>query len=220
MNIFLRTAIGLLLPSVCPGCSSATRPFSCTLCNICRGSLLSSQIPAPAASRNIPIILSCAFYTGIARAFIHHIKYHNGSNSIPIIDELIKRVFDRQCLPVKPDLVIPVPLHLSRYRTRGFNQTVLISSRVSLILSAPLRGDILLKTRETQPQTSLPGYKRRTNLKKAFTVSSPDQITGKNIILVDDVMTTGTTLDTCASELITAGARSVNILTMARTIYL
>lgn len=116
-----------------------------------------------------------------------------------------------------PQLIVPVPLHRSRLRQRGFNQAVLLGRVVAARLSLPLLPDALIRTRPTEPQITLSAAERRANVKGAFAVGDPALIAGKRVLLLDDVMTTGSTMDECARELKKAGAAAVVAVTIART---
>jgi ComF family protein len=118
---------------------------------------------------------------------------------------------------VPSHLIVPVPLHRSRLRQRGFNQAVLLGSLLSRRLSLPMVADALARTRPTEPQIELPAIERRLNVKGAFTVTRPASVAGKRVLLLDDVMTTGSTMDECAQELKKAGAAAVMAITVART---
>jgi ComF family protein len=117
----------------------------------------------------------------------------------------------------KPDVIIPVPLHRSRLRSRGFNQAVLLGELFSSRLSIPMQLDGLERIRPTEPQIELSAEDRRNNVKGAFAVKRPDRIQGKRILLLDDVMTTGSTVNECAKVLNKAGADAVIVATIART---
>ena len=121
-------------------------------------------------------------------------------------------------LPALPPLdgIIPVPLHPRRLREREYNQAHLLAHRLGQELGIPLILASLLRIRPTPPQTSLPKKARLTNLRKAFSVTSPALIKGQRILLVDDVFTTGTTLHECAKTLRQAGSGPVYGLTLAR----
>lgn len=116
-----------------------------------------------------------------------------------------------------PDMVVPVPLHRSRLRERGFNQAILLGGIVSQRLALPMVADALMRTRATEAQIKLSATERRTNVKGAFSVKKPVQVAGKKILLLDDVMTTGSTMNECAKELKKAGAAAVFAVTIART---
>lgn len=118
---------------------------------------------------------------------------------------------------INPEVILPVPLHRSRLRQRGFNQAVLLGSKISSHLSIPMRSDILLRTKATEPQVELSAAERKLNVKDAFSVKSSEQLIGKRILLIDDVITTGSTMNECAKELKKAGAEMIIATTVART---
>lgn len=113
------------------------------------------------------------------------------------------------------DIVIPVPMTKRSLLRRGFNQSALIAREISKWKGMPLDIDCLQKTKETAPQVGLRAEERMKNLRGAFSVS--DDLRGKKVLLVDDVMTTGTTLRECSKALLKAGAESVACLVIART---
>lgn len=113
---------------------------------------------------------------------------------------------------------MPVPLHVQRLREREFNQSALLANPLSHHLGLPLVLGQLMRIRQTVPQTSLTRKERLTNLREAFAVPQPEKIRGKTILLVDDVMTTGTTIHECANTLLRAGAGQVYAVTLARLV--
>jgi ComF family protein len=116
------------------------------------------------------------------------------------------------------DVIVPVPLHPSRLRARGFNQSLLIADRLGRHLGRPVCAVDLIRTVATEPQTSLSRRERIRNLRRAFVVRHTDAFAGRRVLLIDDVYTTGTTINECAKALRSAGAASVSALTLARTI--
>lgn len=116
------------------------------------------------------------------------------------------------------DVVMPVPLHRARLRWRGFNQAAMLAVAVARRIERPLDLGTLLRVRETPPQTRQHRDERARNLKRAFAVRRPARIASRRILLVDDVMTTGATADECARTLLAAGARRVDVLTLARAV--
>ena len=114
------------------------------------------------------------------------------------------------------DYLIPVPLHRTRLRSRGFNQSALLARCISKHHGIAVAHQLLYRTRNTCPQRSRPDPLRRRNMKRAFIASSPEAIIGRNIVLIDDVMTTGTTLLECSKVLRAHGARRVGAWTVAR----
>ena len=116
------------------------------------------------------------------------------------------------------DLVVPVPLHSVRLRRRGFNHACILATAVARRIRAPLASGALRRIRATPPQVSLPEAARTANVRGAFAVTDPPAIAGGRILLVDDVYTTGATAAECALALRSAGAATVDVLTLARAV--
>lgn len=129
-----------------------------------------------------------------------------------LADALLARVQDEHW----PDFLLPMPLYSARLRERGFNQAVEIAKRVALATALPLSFALLAKVRDTAPQASLPWKDRQANVKGAF--SCTEDIAGKRVALIDDVMTTGATLDEAAKVLKKSGAAEVAVWVVARTL--
>lgn len=116
------------------------------------------------------------------------------------------------------DVIIPVPLHIGRLRWRGFNQAAMLAVAVARRMDRPLDLSTLTRVRETPPQTRQNRVERIKNLKRAFAVRRPARIASRSVLLIDDVMTTGATANECARTLLAAGARRVDVLTLARAV--
>jgi len=111
---------------------------------------------------------------------------------------------------------VPIPLHISREKWRGFNQSFLIAKELSYFFQIPLLNNNLIKIKKTQPQMSLTESERKINLQNAFAIKNPKEFFKKRIFLVDDVFTTGNTMEECAKILKKAGAKEVWGITIAR----
>jgi ComF family protein len=116
------------------------------------------------------------------------------------------------------DVVIPVPLHTTRLRWRGFNQAALIAAAVARRLERPLDVRSLTRPLATSPQTAQDRAERHRNVRDAFAVQRPARVANRRVLLVDDVLTTGSTVDECARTLLAAGARRVDVLALARVL--
>ena len=112
------------------------------------------------------------------------------------------------------DAVVPVPLSPRSLKNRGFNQALLLSRHLSKKKKIPLLMDVLIKILDTPSQVGLSAKERAVNVKKAFACTG--RVSGMNVLLIDDVMTTGATVNSCSRQLLGAGAESVHVLTLAR----
>lgn len=116
------------------------------------------------------------------------------------------------------DVLMPIPLHPNRLRQREFNQSLLLADRIAKALDCPVSCRNLVRLVDTEPQTTLPRSARLHNLRRAFALRAPQEVAGRRILLIDDVFTTGTTSNACASILCEAGAARVTVLALARSV--
>lgn len=156
-------------------------------------------------------------YEGPLRELIHSFKYSRLTHLRRPLALLILEGMSDFLAAQELNVIVPVPLHRSRLRQRGFNQAVLLGKLLSRHLSLPMLPNTLRRMRPTEPQIELSATERRMNVKGAFAVGVPEHIAGKRVLLLDDVMTTGSTMDECAKELKAAGAAAVIAVTIART---
>lgn len=153
---------------------------------------------------------------GVVRDLIHRFKYR-GQYFIrhPLSEWLMEALEDPRLAGWEYDLLAPVPLHPARRRERGFNQSRVLAEGVSLRSGHPVE-DLLRRLRRTETQTHFDRASRMENLRNAFKVRNIDRVQGKRVLLIDDVLTTGSTLDECARVLRRAGAREVRAAVVAR----
>lgn len=118
----------------------------------------------------------------------------------------------------EPDLVVPVPLWRDRLRGRGFNQALVLARGCFPAWRERIRVQVLVRNRPTPPQSSLSGEQRRQNLRRAFSLANPSAVAGRRILLVDDVFTTGSTLNECSRALRAAGVARIEAFTLARSL--
>lgn len=114
----------------------------------------------------------------------------------------------------KPDALVPVPIHSTKKRERGYNQAALLAEETGRILNIPVESRLLLRVKKTLPQKALSDDERQNNLKKAFKISRND-VKLKTVIIIDDIYTTGSTIDACAETLKEAGVEKVYFITAA-----
>jgi ComF family protein len=154
------------------------------------------------------------YHDPIIKTALHYFKYRFVKELAHPLALLCAQALQHSHIPI-PDMIIPVPLHSRRLRWRGFNQSEILAH--ALDLRIPVITDILVRVRYTKPQVRTKSKNERTeNLRDAFDVTPHTNINGKDILLIDDIMTTGTTLHECATKLKCAGARKVHCLVLAR----
>ncbi|HAS53124.1 MAG: hypothetical protein A2X56_11560 [Nitrospirae bacterium GWC2_57_13] len=233
LNFFLPTACSYCRSSVgdspvpyfCLSCWSDFSPISGPLCPRCGKPFGSPEALSHSPDheclscrRHPPRVdqsLSVGEFEGSLREAIHQFKYRPCRS---LGGPLAEWMADRVRLTQHPDLVMPVPLHRKRLRQRGFNQSLLLAHGLSERFAIPLSFDNLLRNRFTRPQVELSGEERFRNVSGAFALQRPAEVEGTQVLLIDDVYTTGATLNECAQMLKDAGASSVNALTLARTL--
>lgn len=196
-----------------PYCSKCGRPLSSTLESI-------PTFLCPECRRQ-NIYFNRAFiptlYEGVMKKAIHLLKYNKKTGIMRSLQKIIRSYFN--CLNSSfpsLDLVVPIPLHRKKLRERGFNQAELIAKVVAKHLQVRLTKGNLKRTKATTTQTSLDRKERRRNLREAFTVRNRDEFQAKNVLLVDDVYTTGTTIKEAAKVLKEAGVKEVYVFALAR----
>ena len=155
-----------------------------------------------------------AIYKGIVKEAIHLYKYRPVRSLKGYLGNFIE-VGSKKWFS-DADLVVAVPLHKMRLRQRGFNQSLFLAQRASRTLGIGLSVDGLARVKNTRPQVDLDRGEREANVRGAFKAVKPWEFEGRNVMLVDDVYTTGATVKECAKVLKAAGADKVSVLTVAR----
>ena len=168
------------------------------------------------AARRLRSLSACRVlcdYTAGVKGLMHRLKFRGDTRAAVFLTWLLTARFDAERLR-GIDAVVPVPLHPDRLAERGYNQTELIFRRWSQSRGWPWL-DVLSRVRPTAPQWELEPTARRRNIKGAFMLTRPEEIRGKTILLVDDIVTTGATLNECARVLRRGGAGKVVALALA-----
>lgn len=221
--------LDLIFPKLCLGCS-AEGSF---LCPPCRGALTFSAPTCPGCSqRNFTGILCgrCAaawhlrrflapfsYRNTLVRNLIHAYKYHGVRELADLFaDELITFLNFYAIRPKRPAVLVPIPLHRSRERHRGFNQAALLADALSKRLKLPV-ASALRRRRSTEQQIDMASYEdRHANVARAFHIADPLPVAGRTIVLIDDVATSGATLSEAAGVLRKAGAHTVWAIAIAK----
>lgn len=240
MSIFNRI-LDIILPTSCSFCSNpvadSTIPFFCTtcwadftpiqgpVCPHCGRPFDSPETLAHspdhvclACRREPPLFdqaLSVGYFEGPLREAVHQFKYRPcRSLGRPLGEWMAMNVR----LVTDIDMVMPVPLHHTRLKERGFNQALLLAHRMSETHQVPYCCDNLYRTRPTRPQVELTGAERIRNVAGAFALRKPGEVADRSVVLIDDVFTTGATMNECAGVLKAAGAAQVIAFTLARAV--
>ena len=159
---------------------------------------------------------SAGRYAGVLRGLLHDFKYHHATWLTDDLVDLLHGCLLAHFPAAEADVVAPVPLHAIKRRERGYNQSALLAAALARRLGRPFVGEALARVRATPTQTRLSAPARRRNVHRAFVARETGWVRGRTVLLVDDVMTTGATLDEAAGVLAKAGAWRVRALTVAR----
>lgn len=239
MYVFFQKIIDILLPprclkcgkilgdsnGLCPECFNEitfiAKPY-CARCGIplqnetygkqmlC-GNCLGERKPLFRLSR------SAVCYDEFSKPLILDFKFHDHTENASFLARWMwmggKDIFSRRV-----DAIIPIPLHYTRMIKRRYNQSALLAKELSKLCGVPADFASVVRHRKTKPQVEFSGHDRVKNVKDAFSVKYPARLKGKHVLLIDDVMTTGSTLKECARAILAAGAASVDTLTVARVI--
>ncbi|MGH7398868.1 MAG: ComF family protein [Candidatus Rokuibacteriota bacterium] len=154
----------------------------------------------------------------MAREALHALKFRGRRALAAPLGDLLTEAVEGRLPAGLPELLLPVPLHPTRERERGFNQASLVARRIGRAWNRSVRNDVLVRPRATRSQTELDAPARRGNVRNAFRLRRPQAIVGRHVVLVDDILTTGATLSECARCLREGGASTVGVLTVARVV--
>ena len=222
-------ALDLLFPQWCVGCGGEGS-FLCQSCQLslpriepplcprCGKPQTGEQLCAGCLEWSAAIdgIRSPFRFEGAVREAVHQLKYRNLRALAPLLAGLLNDYLKTN--PVSGEVLVPVPLHRRRLRERGYNQSHLLAEGLSRLCDMPVVADCLVRQKNNPPQARTSTVEeRRDNVIGVFDYRN-DQLRGKEVLLIDDVATSGATLDACAAVLKTSGAVSVWALTFAREI--
>lgn len=216
----LTALLDALLPQRCPGCGAPADParLLCGACAarvprlraaLCVRCLLEGREPAGCPRHRAHVVYAPWLFDERAAALVHALKYHDRPGLAAALgDELAA------ALPAawrRPDLVLEVPLHRARLRERGYNQSAALADALADALGSPRLPGALRRVRATLPQARLGPGARRANLAGAFAIERSGWLRGRRVLLVDDVVTTGATLDAALSALHDAGVVAAGV---------
>ncbi len=231
MNVVLNYAgdfFSLFFPELCPACGGGLVKNESVVCTECRFQLPYTnshlQLDNPIARQfwgRFPFVyaIACLYFykNSKVQKLIHQLKY----NHKPEVGLWLGQTYGSQIRDFisvdPPDIIVPVPLHKSRERKRGYNQSERIANGLSAVLDIPVDSESLLRNLATNTQTKKSRFFRSENMTNAFGIAKPENLEGKHLLIVDDVITTGATVEACALTLLTVPGVRVSIASIAFT---
>lgn len=229
MNSFLQLAedfIGLLFPNTCNGCGTPLFPGEEQICTVCLHDLAFTNFendPDNAVHRLFWGQLPCQnamamlyFRKGSrVQNLIHQLKYHDKTTLGITLGKMLGHRICKAPSYADIDLVIPIPLHPKKQRNRGYNQCDYIAQGISAAMGIPICTKVLQKQKQTATQTKKSRYQRFENIKEVFNVYTPEKLRDKHILLIDDVVTTGSTFQSAGKLLLDCGISKLSIAAVA-----
>jgi ComF family protein len=209
---------------LCSSCFSGIRWIEPPFCSVCGIPFVSAEIESHCCGhcltkrKYFTMGRALGYYEGSLREAIHRWKYQGKTYLTSLFGEWMAGTMSRYWDPSSIELLIPVPLHPRRLRERGFNQALLLARELSRRTGIPFRKRLLRKERSTLPQVSLSGRERERGVKGVFNLAKEEEVGGKSILLIDDVYTTGATVNECAKMLLARGAKRVDVFTVAHAV--
>jgi ComF family protein len=146
---------------------------------------------------------------------LHKLKYRGRKEVGEIMGKIGAGRLLKSSLYEKPDIIIPIPIHIKKVKKRGYNQSTIFGKSVGMSLDIPFRDDIIVKSIETESQTGKSRTDRVKNVSDVFTIADEKVLIGSHVLIVDDVVTTGATLEACCLKAREAGATKISILCIA-----
>ncbi|HVW94644.1 MAG TPA: ComF family protein [Mucilaginibacter sp.] len=225
-NTYLADFISLLFPELCAACQNSLVVNENVLCTDCRFNLPYTNFhlqPDNIVARqfwgkiNLEAAFSLFYFTkgGDVQHMMHQFKYNGQKKIGNLLGEIASDQLIKNAIFSSVDYIIPVPLHAKRLRKRGYNQSSCFASGLASKLSAEVEENNLVRSRATETQTHKSRFARFQNMQEVFWVKDPEKLKGKHILLVDDVITTGSTLEACGTELLKIDGVKLSIATIA-----
>ncbi|MGN7990552.1 ComF family protein [Pedobacter sp. 22226] len=217
---------GLLFPNLCNACGVSLYQSEHLICTKCLYDLPFTDYHQHAENRvakqlwgRVPLHAAMAmlyFRKGAkVQNLIHNLKYNGRTDVGVLLGNMLGEKLKMSLLYKDVDLIIPVPLHRKKYKHRGYNQCTFIAEGIAERMETGFSEENLVRNNATESQTKKSRYNRYENMQNVFEVHDQAYIAGKHILLVDDVITTGATLEACANELLNSGAAKVSIAALA-----
>lgn len=223
---FIDSIIGLLYPSVCAACGTPLFKWEKLVCTRCRSFLpktgyeLNEDNPLARlfyGRVRLKAVTACYFFSkeGKVQHLIHELKYKGNADAGVFLGQELGKTIKEAPLFQDLDYLIPVPLHPKREKERGYNQSMMIARGIAEVIDVPVSDIYLIRSVNTTTQTHKTKTERWENVKDIFVVQHAEQLEGKYVLLIDDVLTTGATLEACALKLSTVPGITISCATAA-----
>jgi len=217
--------IGLFFPSVCEACGNLLFKNESTLCTRCLVRLPKTNFHSFADNPvsetfwgrvNIYSAASFLYYSkaGMVQQMIHNFKYHRKTDVGKVLGRMYAADLIKSPLFADVQVLMPVPLHWTKLKKRGFNQSEIIANAMAPGMNLPMETQVLIRRFATDTQTKKSRIKRSENVSGKFALENQERIVGKHILLIDDVITTGATLEECVGLLLTVEGVKVSVASL------
>ena len=231
-NLFCGMLLDLFYPRRCPVCDKAVKPFGNLICGECESKIKYVRTPCcqkcgkELKDKRAVFCHDCAHrehiydsgmalfaYQSVADS-IYRFKYKGRQEYAAYYAERMARILGKKILRLRPDALVPVPIHAEKKRLRGYNQAEAIARELGRLLHIPVETKLVKRVRKTKPMKDLSAQERQNNLKRAFKICKND-VKLNTIIIIDDIYTTGSTIDAMAGELRHAGIKHIYFVALA-----
>jgi len=223
---YLADFVALLFPQLCPACGESLMANENVICTTCLYSLPLTNFhlqPDNIVARqfwgkvDLQAAYALYYFTkgGKVQNLVHHLKYKGMQQIGHITGSIAAEQLVKNAIFFTIDIIIPVPLHKKRFKQRGYNQSTCFAEGLSKKLNAIVDDTSLVRKRATETQTRKGRFVRFENMQEVFAVINPEKLINKHILLVDDIVTTGSTLEACAIELLKIDGLKLSIATIA-----
>lgn len=226
MKWLVESVLNLLYPELCLSCGNSLVEGEEAICLHCENSLPRTRFHDDKDNlvnqlfwgrARVTSATSFMFFRrkGIVQHLMHEFKYKGEKEIGAYLGKLFAQELVNQDVFSDVDVIIPIPLHHEKEKKRGYNQAAIIGYGMSGEMHVPVRTDLLIRVEKTSTQTRKGRYDRWENVSSVFAIRHPEEFPYKHVLLVDDVITTGATLEACAQRILTGTEANVSIATLA-----
>lgn len=226
-DVIVRDFFGLVFPKMCVNCALPLAHNEDIICTLCREKLLETDLHlhqdhelARRFQGRVLVKDVMAMYqfskAGAIQSMLHNLKYKDNEEAGKMLGQWYGDRLQKAGIPERYDMLVPVPLHPRKQKQRGYNQSTAIAQGLQLHTTLPVREEIIVRTRFTNTQTKQPSrLDRWTNVEGAFDMPDVSKVKDQRILLVDDVITTGATIEECIRTLSKAAPQHIGVVTLA-----